>query len=87
MIKRIVLSAALALAATGAAVAADAPKSTADCMEQVFTMATTAQDKKLSDAKSADVEALLQKMEDACTAEKFADAAKIGDEISAAIGK
>ncbi|MBU1212341.1 MAG: hypothetical protein KJ587_13860 [Alphaproteobacteria bacterium] len=87
MIKRIIAAAALALTAAGAAIAADEPKSTADCMEQVFNQATAAQDKKLSDAKSTEVEELLAKMEDACTSEKFADAAKVSGEITAAIGK
>ncbi|MBU2580198.1 MAG: hypothetical protein KJ622_00575 [Alphaproteobacteria bacterium] len=87
MITRLILASALALAATSAALAADAPKSTAECMEQAFALAGTAQEKKLSDDKAGQVDELLAKMEDACTSEKFADAAKAADEINAAIGK
>ncbi|KUO57210.1 MAG: hypothetical protein APF80_04295 [Alphaproteobacteria bacterium BRH_c36] len=87
MIKRIIAAAALAFTATSGAIAADVPKSTADCMEQVFDLATAAQDKNLSDAKTTEIEDLLTKMEDACTSEKFAEAANVSDDITAAIDK
>lgn len=87
MTTRLVVASALALTAASAAFAADAPKSTADCMDQAFAMATAAQEKKLSDDKSTAVEELLAQMEDACTSEKFAEAAKITDEIGTTIGK
>lgn len=86
MMKRLVLASALALSASGNAFAADTPKSTAECMEQAFALATTAQEKKLSDDKASQVEELLAKMEDACTSEKFKDAAKVADDITAATG-
>lgn len=86
MIKRLVVAAALGLAATSAAFAADEPKSTAECMEQALALTTSAQEAKLSDDKASQVDELLTKLEDACTSEKFGDAAKVQEEIKAAIG-
>jgi len=87
MITRLVVASALVFTAAGAAFAADTPKSTADCMEQAFNLTSTAQEAKLSDSKAAEVDALLTKMEDACTSNNLSDAAKVQADIEAAIGK
>ena len=85
MINRLAIVCALGLAAAGTAIAADAPKDTKSCMDSVFALAKTAQEKKLSDDKLNQIEGLMTTMEDHCTSEKFADAAKVGAEITAAI--
>ena len=85
MINRLAIVCALGLAAAGTAIAADAPKDTKSCMDSVFALAKTAQEKKLSDDKLNQIEGLMTTMEDHCTSEDFADAAKIGAEITAAI--
>ncbi len=87
MINRLAIVGALSLALAGTAFAADAPKDTRSCMDSVFSLAKSAQGKKLSDAKLTEIEALMTKMEDHCTSQKFADAAKVGEQITSAIGK
>lgn len=87
MINRLAIVGALGFALAEAALAADAPKDTRSCMDSVFALAKTAQGKKLSDAKLNDIEGLMTTMEDHCIAKKFAEAAKVGQEITAALDK
>ena len=87
MINRLAIVGALGFALTGPALAADAPKDTRSCMDSVFALAKSAQGKKLSDAKLNDIEGLMTKMEDHCISKKFSEAAKVGQQIAAAIGK
>ena len=87
MIDRPAIVSVLTLALAGTAFATDVPKNTKSCMDIAFTLAKSAQGKKLSDAKLDEIEALMTKMEDHCTSQQFADATKVGEEITAAIGK
>lgn len=87
MINRLAIVGAVGFALAGTALAADAPKNTRSCMDSVFALAKTAHGKKLSDAKLKDIEGLMTTMEDRCVSKKFAEAAKVGQEITAAIGK
>ena len=47
MINRLAIVCVLGLAAAGTAIAADAPKDTKSCMDSVFALAKSAQEKKL----------------------------------------
>ena len=87
MINRPTIFSALTFVLAGTAFATDVPKDTKSCMNSAFTLAKSAQGKKLSDAKLDEIEALMTKMENHCTSQKFADATKVGEEITAAIGK
>lgn len=87
MIHRFIFLAVVSLMTASATFAADRPRNIDDCMQQVFELANSAQKKRLSDAKLNQVERLLTKMENYCSANALAQAARMQDEIVAAIGK
>lgn len=87
MITRLLVATAAVMATVSLASAADTPSDTKSCMEQVFALAQTAQTNKLADDKLTKAEELMTKMEDYCTAEKFADAAKVSEELSQVVSK
>ncbi len=87
MINRLAIVGALGFALAQTALAADAPKDTRSCMDSVFALAKTAQGKKLFDVKLNNIEDRMTTMKDHCISKKFAEAAKVGQEITAAIGK
>lgn len=87
MIRHVIFTAALGLTTVSAAMAAETPKNAEACMQQVYELATSAQKRKLSDAKLNEIEGLLTKMENHCGADELAEAAKVHDAIAAAISK
>ncbi len=86
MLKHVLLSATLAGALAGTALAADVPANTDDCLEQARNLANSVAEKKVDDSKLESIEGLLTKMEDACDAKKFEEAASAAKELEAAIG-
>jgi hypothetical protein len=87
MIDRLIFLTVVSLMTAGTTHAADRPLNIDDCMQQVFELANSAQNKKLSDAKLNQIESLLTKMENYCSANELAKAARMHDEILATIRK
>jgi hypothetical protein len=85
MLKHMVLAAALGVGLSVSAYAQDAPKNSEDCLKSSFDLAKSANDKKLADDKLAKVEEMLTKLESACEAQKFDEAAATIKEVKAVI--
>lgn len=84
MLKRLVLAAALGLSATTLAAAQDAPKSADDCFKlsgDLFKSAVS-----VPDDKKEKLEQMIEKLEDHCDAQQFAEAAAIAKEVKGVIG-
>jgi len=80
------LSAAVFVAGSATlALAQGTPANQQDCLKSSFALAKSADAKKLPDAQLDKIEEMLTKMEALCDGKNFADAAKLGEEIKAAI--
>ena len=85
MIKSLVLSAVLAAGLSTVATAENAPGNSADCLKMAASLASTAESKKLPEAKIDSVEEMLTKMESHCDAKQFAEAAAVATSIQSVI--
>ncbi len=85
MLKRLLVTAAMTFAATGATLADETPKDLKSCMDNVFSHAQAAQSNRLTDSKLEEIEGMLTKMEEQCMKKNFSAAAKTGGQISSAI--
>lgn len=87
MIKRLILTAAVAAGITGAASAQGVATNPDECLNQAFELAQQAEKKNLDDAKLDKLEEMLTKMETHCDAKQFTEAAAVAKDIEGVIGK
>jgi len=82
MLKKILVAGFFSVALTGAAFAAEAPKSVADCEALVKKTVAMFDNKTLTDAQEDKLDALFDALDNQCASNSFEEAAKTAQDIS-----